>query len=259
MLIAHLSDSHIQVGPLGGEVAAHLHRALGRVLGLRPVPDCVVLTGDVVDNGKPEEYEAFLAVAEGFPLPIHLSTGNHDDAQTMVDVFGRTGYLGGGESAYYTVDYAEARIVILDSAVPGSMSGHLGQAQIDWLDRELMARQDVPAFICLHHPPLDIGMPFLDSIKLDNADALRSVVERHGHVQRVLAGHVHRAIVGSFAGTTAAIAPSTFRQAALDLQVEGPSGYVHEPPGFLLHAVDSGGCITHVVPTLHAGGPVGYY
>jgi 3',5'-cyclic AMP phosphodiesterase CpdA len=259
MLIAQLSDSHIRTGPLAGEVSSHLHRALGRVLGMRPTPDCVVLTGDIVDNGKLEEYEAFLSVAERYPLPIHLAAGNHDDAQTMVSVLGRTGYLGGGASAYYTVDYDEVRLIMLDSAVPGSMSGHLDETQLAWLDSALAARPETPALVCLHHPPIDVGMPFLDSIKLDNPEPLRAILAGHRHVQRVLAGHVHRAVIGSFAGTTVAIAPSTFRQAALDLEIAGPSGYVHEPPGFLLHAIDSGDCITHVVPTLHAGGPVGYF
>ncbi len=259
MLIAQLSDSHIRLGPLAGEVAAHLHRALGRVLGLRPRPDCVVLTGDVVDNGEPAEYEAFLSVAQGFPVPIHLTTGNHDDAATMVDVFGETAYLGGGKSAHYAIDYPRARIIALDSAVPGSMAGHLDEAQLGWLDATLAERSDVPVFIGLHHPPIDIGMPFLDSIKLDNPDALRSVLERHAPVRRILAGHVHRAVIGSFAGSTVTIAPSTFRQAALDLATEEPSGYVYEPPGFLLHRLTADTCTTHVVPTLHAGGPVGYY
>jgi Icc protein len=257
MLIAQLSDSHIRLGPLAGEAAAHLHRALGRALALRP--DCVVITGDVVDNGMAEEYQAFLAVADGYPLPIHLATGNHDDASTMVEVFGHTGYLGDASSAFYTVDYPELRLVFLDSAVPGSMAGHLAGEQLQWLDRTLADRADAPAVVCLHHPPIDVGMPFLDSIKLDNPEALRAVLTKHNHVQRILAGHVHRTVIGSFAGITVTVAPSTFRQAAIDLETEGPSGYVHEPPGFLLHLTESGNCTTHLVPTMHAGGPVGYY
>lgn len=259
MLIAQLSDSHLRVDALAGEVAGHLHRALGRVLGMRPVPDCVVLTGDVVDNGERAEYEAFLSVAQGFPVPIHLAIGNHDDARTMVDVFGGTAYLGGGKSAHYAVDYPEVRIVVLNSAVPGTMAGHLDEAQLGWLDATLAERPEVPAFICLHHPPIDIGMPFLDGIKLDNPEELCAVLERHAQVGRILAGHVHRAITGSFAGSTVTIAPSTFRQAALDLASEAPTGYVHEPPGFLLHLLTAGSCTTHVVPTMQAGGPVGYY
>ncbi|HEU5269335.1 MAG TPA: phosphodiesterase [Jatrophihabitans sp.] len=257
MLIAQLSDPHLRVGPRGGEPSALLHRALGRALGQHPAPDCVLITGDVVDNGRQEEYEAFLAIAEGFPVPIHLVAGNHDDAKTMASVFGGTSYLGASDGTWYTVDHADARIVVLDSAVPGSMSGHLGEAQLTWLDGALAERPEVPALVCLHHPPVDIGMAFLDSIKLDNPEALRAVLVRHSHVRRILAGHVHRPITAEFAGITVSIAPSTFRQAVLDLETGSPTGYVHETPGLLLHHVTADGFVTHLVPTLE--GPVGYY
>lgn len=257
MLIAQLSDPHLRLGPRGGEPSALLHRALGRVLSLHPVPDCVLITGDVVDNGKQEEYEAFLAVAEGYPVPIHLVAGNHDDAKTMASVFGGTGYLGGSDGTRYTVDHADARIIVLDSAVPGSMSGHLGEAQLEWLDEVLAERPEVPALVCLHHPPVDVGIAFLDSIKLDNPEALRAVLAGHPHVRRILAGHVHRAITAEFAGITVSIAPSTFRQAVLDMATDKPTGYVHETPGLLVHRVTAAGFLTHLVPTMD--GPVGYY
>jgi 3',5'-cyclic AMP phosphodiesterase CpdA len=242
MLIAQLSDPHLRLGPRGSEPSAQLHRALGRVLGLRPVPDCVLITGDLVDTGKQEDYEAFLDIAEGFPVPIHLAAGNHDDAETMVSVFG---------------DHADARIVMLDSSLPGSPAGHLGAAQLEWLDSALAARPEVPALVCLHHPPIDIGMAFLDSINLDNPEALRTVLARHSHVQRIFTGHVHRAITADFAGIPLSIAPSTFRQAVLDLANQRPTGYVYETPGFLLHQVTAAGCITHLV--LITEGPAGYY
>jgi len=257
MLIAQLSDPHLEVGPRGGEPSARLHRALGRVLGLRPRPDCVLITGDVVNNGKQEEYEAFLAIAKGFPVPIHLVAGNHDDAKTMANVFGGTGFLGGSDSTYYTIDHADVRIVVLDSLVPGSVAGRLGEAQLEWLDKVLAKRPEVPALVCLHHPPADIGMAFLDSYKLENPEALRTVLTRHSHVRQILAGHVHRAVTAEFAGITVSIAPSTYRQAALDLATDGPPGYVYEAPAFLLHQVTAAGCITHLVQTMD--GPVGYY
>ena len=63
MLIAQLSDPHLTAGVLGAEPAAGLHRALGRVLALRPRPDCVVITGDLVDHGRTDEYVTLLADA----------------------------------------------------------------------------------------------------------------------------------------------------------------------------------------------------
>jgi Icc protein len=258
MLIAQLSDAHIRLGPLGGEAASHFHRALGRVLALDPWPDCVVVTGDLVETGSEAEYEAFREVVGNFPIPLHLAAGNHDDAGTMVKSFGGTTLLGHTDSPYYVVQYSDAAIIVLDSSVPGSVSGSLGTEQLLWLDETLRAVQ-TPAFVCLHHPPVPVGIPFLDNMRLEDGPALAQVISRYPHVPRVLAGHIHRAITAGFAGTILTIAPSTFRQASLGMGSDRPTGYVHEPPGLLLHSLTENGCVTHVVPTLDGSAPVGHF
>jgi Icc protein len=259
MLIAQLSDPHIRVGPLAGEAAAHLHRALGRVLALGALPDCVVITGDIAENGTAEEYENFRSVVGDFPLPVYLASGNHDDAATLVSCFAGTTFLGGGASSYYALQHPDATVVVLDSSVAGRLDGHLDAAQLGWLDATLAGRRETPAVLCLHHPPMPVGLGFLDSIRLDNPADLAAVLAGHDNVVRILAGHVHRSIVADFAGTTVTVAPSTFRQAALSLHSADPAGYVYEPPGFLLHLIGTDGCLTHNVATMQAAGAIGHF
>src|SRR6185437_13832719 len=98
----------------------------------------------------------------------------------------------------------------------------------------------VPAFVCLHHPPVPVGIPFLDGMILDDAAGLAAVIEKHPHVVRVLAG------------TVMTTAPSTWRQAALRLHDAEPPGYVADPTGFLLHLLDGTRCVTHSVAVSHA-------
>lgn len=255
--IAHLSDPHIHVGPLAGEPAARLHKALGRVLALEPRPDLVVITGDLVEHGRPEEYEALESVLGRFPIPLYLTTGNHDDPAAMLATFGGGAYVGGAKQAYYVVEHPAVTFVALDSAVHGQPGGRLGTEQLAWLDEALAARTDVPAFIGLHHPPAPVGIPFLDGMRLEDGEGLARVVERHPHVVRVLAGHVHRPIVLPYAGTVLATAPSTYRQSSLTMRADGQMGYLDEPTGFLLHVEVEGVWVTHVVPVSHASALLG--
>lgn len=259
--IAHLSDPHITTGPLGAGPAAGLQLALARVLALEPLPVAVVLSGDLVDQGKPEEYEELRRIIKGFPLPLHLVAGNHDSPDAMLAAFGGSGLLAGGEhGVQYAVEHDRATVVVLDSNLPGKPSGLLGPEQLGWLDAVLGERPDVPAFVAVHHPPMAVGIPFLDGMRLEDGDALAEVVAGHPRVVRVLAGHVHRPITCAFAGSTLAIAPSTYRQSSLSMIDGAPMGYLDEPTGFLLHLLTAdGGCATHTVQVSHAAALLGAF
>lgn len=256
-MIAHLSDSHLIAGPLGAGPAAALHRAFGRLLALEPRPDCVVITGDMVETEDPAEYAILRDILDRCPIPVHLVAGNHDGKQLTVE-FAGTRYLAGGSSTTYRVDYPEAAVLVVDSVLPGRPEGELGAEQLRWIDEALAARPGVPAFLCLHHPPADVGIPFLDGMGLLDGPALGEVVARHGTLTRILAGHVHRNVAVPFAGTLVSIAPAAYRQSHLRLHDAGPPGYLVEPTSFLLHVLTDGGCATHTVPVSDAGAVLAY-
>lgn len=257
MLIAHLSDPHLTIGALAAEPAAGLFRALGRVLALDPQPDCVVITGDLTDHGRAAEYELLREVIDPFPLPLYLVMGNHDDPEPFLDAFAGGPYLGGAAQSHYSVDTVGATLVVLDSRQQGTAAGLLGPDQLGWLDDVLARRPDVPAFVCLHHPPIPVGIAGMDAIRLQDGAALAEVIAGHPHVERVLAGHVHRTVSAPFAGTQLSIAPSTYRQIQLTLTPERALTYLADPTGFLLHLSTDSGWITHSVPVRPAAAPEG--
>jgi len=248
MLIAHLSDTHITVTGPSVELA---QQAILRVMGLDPLPDCIVITGDIVDNGAPAEYELVASVVATAGIPVHLVPGNHDDAATMVAVLG-------GE-AYYRVEYPGLRILALDSSVPGRFDGALGAEQLAWLDAELGAAGDDPVILALHHHPVPSGIATMDKMGLVDAPVLAGVLSRHRPPVRILHGHLHRNVTTSFAGAVVTCAPSTLRQLYLDLAGRPYGSFVNEPAGFLLHDVRGTDVVTHYVPIRDTGPAMGRF
>jgi 3',5'-cyclic-AMP phosphodiesterase len=256
-LIAQLSDPHITAPGrrLMEEVdtARHLRSALAALMRLKPLPDALIISGDLVESGQPEQYAHLRAMLSRVPMPIWLLPGNHDDPAVLNTCLRPAGWLGqAAETGYldYTVDIGPLRLVALDSTVAGQPHGELAPAQLDWLDSVLAEHPAQPTLVALHHPPFDSGIRFMDSMALSvGREALEDIVSRHRQVERVLSGHVHRCITRRFAGTMAMTAPSTAHQMALDLRADGGGGYTLEPAGGLLHHWNGQALTSHHWPT----------
>jgi 3',5'-cyclic AMP phosphodiesterase CpdA len=108
----------------------------------------------------------------------------------------------------------------------------------------------------MHHPPFATGIRHMDALGLAGADAMGAIVDHHPHVERVLCGHVHRAIQVRWHGTVASIAPSTAHQVDLDLRDGVPLTYSMEPPACQIHVWQPGtGLISHTSYTGRFAGP----
>ena len=79
MIVAQLSDPHIvTVGELlygRVDTAQFLARAVAEINRLDPLPDVVVVTGDLVDHGAPAEYEHLRALLAPLRMPLFVIPG----------------------------------------------------------------------------------------------------------------------------------------------------------------------------------------
>lgn len=227
---------------------AHLADAVTHLLEMQPRPDVVLVSGDLVDDGSLEEYEllAELLAPLKTELPVYLAPGNHDNRDVMREVLGRHGYDYFPEEGpiQYTVDLGELRLVSLDTVVPGEPGGYLCEQRLAWLD-ERLREDERPTLVMQHHPPFLTGLVRMDGMGLSNAGAQAEVVAKHGHVLRILSGHLHRTISSGFAGTIAMTAPSCAHSVELDLQTEGRLAVVREPRAASVHLWQDGILVTH--------------
>ena len=97
MLIAQISDLHVK--PPGQllydriDTAGFLERAVAHVMPLDPLPDLVIMTGDLVDGGKPEEYALLRRLLAPLPMPVYLIPGNHDARDALRAAFADHAFL----------------------------------------------------------------------------------------------------------------------------------------------------------------------
>lgn len=207
VLLVQLTDSHLFADPdgrlLGMNTADSLERVIDRVLADQADIDLLLATGDLSQDGSPDSYQAFLRMTGRIPAPLRAFPGNHD----LHDPLRRIAE--GGGLLDPVVDCGAWRIVLLDTAVPDAVHGHLCDDQLQLLAEALDERPERPALICLHHHPVPIGSAWMDRIGLDNAAALFAILDRRPQVRAVLWGHVHQAFDGWRNGVRLLGSPST--------------------------------------------------
>jgi Icc protein len=245
-VLVQLSDPHIGANWVDDESVARLASAVEVIRELNPHPDGVLVSGDLADAAADAQYEQVQALLSPLDVPIHVVVGNHDAREALTRHFGAPmtdGYV------QYSVDVGPLRLVVLDTQVPGKDSGHLDAERMAWLERELAAAPDRPTLVAMHHPPISIGIEAIDRIGLPAADrnALCRVIDRHPQVQRLVGGHIHRAVAGELGGRTVVVAPSTYAELKPDFhadRLEMSAGRA----GFVVHELVDGGLASHVQP-----------
>ncbi len=232
LVLAQLSDPHIRADADAPTQA--LRRALegARAYGAQ----AILLTGDLVNDERPEEYAVLASALAASPAPVFLLPGNHDDRALIRDHFPAHAYLPRGAHLSYVIDDLPVRVVMLDQICPGQTHGELTDELAAWLDAALAAAPDRPTLVALHHPPIMTYDLLFDRIGLHRQDRFAEIIARHPQVQRIVCGHHHRVAFGQVAHAPAIIAPSTswvYGLALCEGQQIAPK--TSEQPGWMLH------------------------
>ncbi|MFI6814047.1 metallophosphoesterase [Nonomuraea sp. NPDC050328] len=238
-VFAHISDIHIgatdQSVPRTERVLRHLNELPGRL-------DAILVTGDIADHALPEEYEIARALLKS-DVPVIVCPGNHDQNPEAF-----TAALGPVNQALRLPDLT---IALADSSLPGRDDGYLGDEALAWLDEVLGERPDLPAFVGFHHPPIKLGVPYVDSIMLQAVERLEALLVRHANVAGVLTGHAHTSASGTLAGLPVIVAPGVLSTGLTPVETSGRVPVSYDlPPAYALHVFEGGRLVTHFRPVL---------
>ncbi len=260
-----LSDTHIrEPGRLAYrrlDTAPYLERAVNAIMALPQKPEAVVMTGDLTDFGRIQEYEHLARLIEPLDMPVYLMPGNHDDRDNLRVVFSDHSYLGQSGYVQYEMPIGKLMLLALDTTMPGESSGALCAERLNWLAEKLDVYRDQPVVVAMHHPPFQTMIGHMDRIGLLSGQAeLSDLLSGYTNVERVICGHLHRAIDVRFAGTIASTTPSPAHQVSLDLSENGPSAWTLEPPAFRVFAWHADqGVVTHLAYVGPHDGPYPFH
>lgn len=242
-VIAQISDTHVRADD-NGAAARQLHRAMEQARAYQA--DAILLTGDLVNDARIDEYAVLAETLAHPPAPLYLLPGNHDD-RALIRAMLQADYLPREGALSFAIDDYPVRIVAIDQIVPGETHGLITEAGAAWLERTLAAAPQKPTIVALHHPPFLTHDVLFDKIGLLDADLFAAVIARHPQVLRIVCGHHHRTAIGQVGQAPVIVAPSTswtYGLAMLPTQPVAPR--TNEEPGWMLHAwTPRGGFASH--------------
>lgn len=184
-----LSDTHIEGGDTHG-----LERIKDTVQGANAGGEnirFVVVTGDITQNGRRQDLEKFLEIAESLrslSVPLYPVIGNHDIFSGNWSLWREL--IG---SSTYCVESPDTTLIMLDSA-----NANFGRDQLEWLEDRLRGAKG-NTFVFTH------ANLFTESIKdiemlTDTRERARVLSLLKGRCDALFAGHVHRRIIRKAGG-----------------------------------------------------------
>ena len=253
MCIVQISDTHICMPDCLLKNNFDSNHALKRAVELINAEDykidCLLITGDLVQEGLESEYFHLKQILNRLSrnIPVLFCLGNHDDIDAFSRVFlGRfpqilkkssmvdINCLDAEDGLNYCIDFQMSKLIVLDSSVKEEAWGKISSDTLDWLEKILSNSVTDTNILALHHPPVRCFSDVMDNIALKNPDELEELLLFYKNVQLIVCGHVHRSIFTSFAGIRIAFCPSVVFQYPIFME-RGKGFPTGEQPGFHVH------------------------
>lgn len=252
MLIAQVTDIHLGFEPDNPAEfnRKRLDQVIRQLSAMKPQPDMLLATGDLVDRGDGESYRRLRNALDGCPFPVFYCLGNHDVRENFVQWFPETPTADG--FVQYEHETPDLRILFLDTLEEGRHGGAFCETRANWLKARLAEKPDTKTLIIMHHPPVEVGVEWMNTHPGEPwVQRVAEAMDGHDQIVGIICGHLHRSITAGWRGKTIAICASTAPQVALDLsridpeQPDGRPMIIADPPAFALHRWNGQELVSH--------------
>jgi len=211
MIIAHISDTHLAFdAPDAERRLRDFASTIADINALDPPPDVIVHSGDIVHNGREDEYAQAVALFAKARAPVYVLPGNKDDRANLRGAFSAGGYFAEGcDFIDYAIEHYPVRLIVLDTLSPGNGRGDFRCEQVDNLIKLIGSEPNKPIAVFTHHPPFEVtvGPDRFHFESTESMSRLRNTLQRCGRVIAVFSGHVHRAAAGQIGRIPARVVP----------------------------------------------------
>jgi Icc protein len=251
VLIVQITDMHVSVpGKLFGkrvDSRAAFERTISRVLSLKPQPDLVLLSGDLVETGVAEEYDFIVPQIARLACPVLAVPGNHDIRDEMLRKLPQCVQQQSGGHLSFVHDELPVRIIGLDTIIPGDVHGEICERRLAWL-HDVLPKSNKPTMIAMHHPPFLTGLVAMDNYGIIRGlPEFKAIIAEHSKtICAIVCGHAHRMIAGNISGVPVLLAPSSAFPFELNLEEKPSLNFIGEPQQFLVHTwSEKAGFVSH--------------
>ncbi|MFS8775303.1 3',5'-cyclic-AMP phosphodiesterase [Synechococcus sp. W65.1] len=208
--VVQISDLHLFAKShqrlLGVDTEASFLAVQKAIVSLDPLPDVLLLTGDLAQDGSAAAYARLRSYLQTLPIDTYWLAGNHDRLHVM-----NLELHGGRLHAEKSFSRENWSFILLNSLVPGRDSGYLTDRTLLWLRQELQRSRanHHHVLLALHHPPFSVDSDWLDQSALQQPERLFGVLDEFDHVRLVIFGHVHQELHRRRRGVDYFACPST--------------------------------------------------
>lgn len=208
LAILQLSDSHLlataEQKMLGIATEYYFLQVLQAAFANEQRYDLVLITGDLAQNPCPAAYQRLARHLEAYALPVVCLPGNHDDLGLMQQ------YLNGSYiSCRRHVLFEHWQLICLNSQIVGSPYGCIDRKELVFLEDCLQRYPQHYALVATHHHCLPTLSTWMDTMLMQNAEAVLQILQAYPQVKALTCGHIHQEFQQQFGNLQVLGNPST--------------------------------------------------